>query len=135
MDLNARKSKVVRQKEVKGAHEDGAAVAVDSSLLEMLRSLQEANGNQSFTDLLTSNVQKIGYDLRLAQHLVLKRDQGGLDQLAQALTQNALKIGAVRMLARAIEMQGLARRGDFAGVAQLVSGLEEELRTVEKQLV
>jgi len=135
MDLNARKSKVVRQKEVKGAHEDGSTVAVDSSLLEMLRSLQDANGNQSFADLLTSNVQKIGYDLRLAQHLVLQRDQGGLDQLAQALTQNALKIGAVRMLARTIEMQGLARIGDFAGIAQLVSGLEEELRTVEKQLV
>lgn len=135
MDLNARKSKVVRQKEVKGPHEDGPAAAVDSSLLEMLRTLQEAGSNQSFTDLLTSGVQKIGYDLRLAQHLVLQRDQKGLDQCAQALTQNALKIGAVRMLTTAIEMQGLARIGDFVGVAQLITGLEEELRTVEKQLV
>jgi hypothetical protein len=32
-------------------------------------------------------------------------------------------------------MQALARIGDFAGVAQLVTGLEEELRAVEKQLV
>jgi hypothetical protein len=135
MDLNARKSKVVRQKEVKVAQEEGPAAAVDTSLLEMLRSLQEAGGNQSFADLLSTNVQKIGYDLRLAQHLVLQRDQRGLDQCAQALTQNALKIGAVRMLTRAIEMQALARIGDFVGVAQLVTGLEEELRAVEKQLV
>ncbi|MDQ3233198.1 MAG: hypothetical protein M3Q07_15380 [Pseudobdellovibrionaceae bacterium] len=115
-------------------HEDGAA-AVDTSLLEMLRSLQEAGGNQSFADLLTTNVQKIGYDLRLAQHLVLQRDQGGLDLLAQALTQNALKIGAVRMLTGAIEMQALARIGDFMGVAEVVSGLEAELMAVQKQLV
>ncbi|WP_141736414.1 hypothetical protein [Oligoflexus tunisiensis] len=135
MDLNARKSKVVRQGEVKVAQEEGPADAVDTSLLEMLRSLQDAGGNQSFADLLSTNVQKIGYDLRLAQHLVLQRDQRGLDQCAQALTQNALKIGAVRMLTRAIEMQALARIGDFVGVAQLVTGLEEELRTVEKQLV
>ncbi len=135
MDLNARKSKVVRQKEVKVSQEDGAAAAVDTSLLEMLRSIQETSGNQSFADLLSSNVQKIGYDLRLAQHLVLQCDQRGLDQCAQALTQNALKIGAVRMLTRAIEMQALARIGDFAGVSQLVTGLEDELRAVEKQLV
>lgn len=137
MDLNARKSKVVRHKEVKGSQEDavGTAVAVDTSLLEMLRSIQEASGNQSFSDLLSTNVQKLGYDLRLAQHLVLQCDQRGLDQCAQALTQNALKIGAVRMLTGAIEMQALARIGDFAGVAQLVTGLEEELRAVEKQLV
>jgi hypothetical protein len=141
MDLNARKSKVVRHKEVKVSQEDGmaapvgAAVAVDTSLLEMLRSIQEASGNQSFSDLLSTNVQKLGYDLRLAQHLVLQGDQRGLDQCAQALTQNALKIGAVRMLTGAIEMQALARIGDFAGVAQLVTGLEEELRAVEKQLV
>jgi hypothetical protein len=135
MDLNARKSKVVRQKEVNVSQEDGAAAAVDTSLLEMLRSIQDASGNQSFADLLSTNVQKIGYDLRLAQHLVLQCDHRGLDQCAQALTQNALKIGAVRMLTRAIEMQALARIGDFAGVAQLVTGLEEELRAVEKQLV
>ncbi|HYX39168.1 MAG TPA: hypothetical protein VE954_39200 [Oligoflexus sp.] len=135
MDFNARKSKVVRPKEMNTVHEDGVAAAVDTSLLEMLRSLQEAGGNQSFADLLTSNVQKIGYDLRLAQHLVLQRDQAGLDQLAQALTQNALKIGAVRMLTGAIEMQALARIGDFMGVAEVVTGLEAELMAVQKQLV
>ena len=135
MDLNARKSKGVRAREVKASKDADTAVAVDSSLLELMKTLQEAGDSQSFTDLLNSNVQKIGYDLRLGQHLVLQRDQRGLDQLAQSLTQNALKIGASRMLSTAIEMQGLARIGDFAGVSQLLDGLEVELKTVEKQLV
>jgi hypothetical protein len=135
MDLNARKSKTVRPKEMNAFGDETVSAAVDSSLLDMLRTLQEAGSNQSFTDLLSSGVQKIGYDLRLAQHLILQRDRKGLDQLAQGLTQGALKLGAVRMLTTAIEMQGLARIGDFMGVAQLVAGLEEELKAVEKQLV
>ena len=135
MDLNARKSKIVRQKELNAPGEESPATAVDSSLLDMLRSLQEAGSSQSFADLLSSGVQKIGYDLRLAQHLIAQRDDKGLDQLAQDLTQNALKVGAVRLLSRAIEMQGLARIGDFESLSELVAGLQEELKTVEKQLV
>ncbi len=135
MDLNARKSKVVRQKEIPGPGEEAASAAVDSSLLEMLRTLQSAGDKQSFTDLLSSGVQKIGYDLRLAHHLIRQQDRNGLDQLAQAITHNALKIGAVRILSTAIEIQGLARIGDFMAIEELVTGLEDELRAVEKQLV
>jgi hypothetical protein len=135
MDLSARKSKVVRPKEVGGSSELVFGAAVDTDILQMLQTLREAGDNQSFDDLLSSGIQKIGYDLRLAHHLIRQQDKCGLDQLAQGLSQNALKIGAVRILSTAIEIQGLARIGDFMAITQLVTGLEEELRTVEKQLV
>ena len=135
MDLDAWKKKVVRQKEIQGPGEVALDSAVDSSLLDMLRTLQAAGDHQSFTDLLSSGVQKIGYDLRLAHHLLRQKDRARLDQLAQGLSQNALKIGAVRILSAAIEIQGLARMGDFTAIEKLVMGLEDELQTVEKQLV
>ncbi|MCX6128626.1 MAG: hypothetical protein NTX25_06120 [Proteobacteria bacterium] len=134
MDFPSRKALI--KKQIRISDVDASTVsteAVDTKLLDMWRSLQIVGDELGFTDKLSSCIQKIAYDLRLAHHLIRQEDHQGLDQLAQGLSQNALKIGATRLLSAAIEMQGLARIGDLIAVEDLVQGLENELRIVEKQ--
>lgn len=141
MDLSSKKSRVVAQNYasrlgqetlISGSQATGAPV--DSQILELLKSLNGPN-DLDFSQLLSTNLEKIACDLRLAFQSASARDRVGLDGLAQQLTQNALKVGAVQILSSAIELQGLARWGDFPAIEQLLGNLEVQLTEVKEQLI
>ena len=108
--------------------------SVDTQLLALLKSMNAKDSGFDFVEAVASHLDKIAYDLRLAHHLLTQGDRKGLDTLAQQLTQNALKVGAVHILSGAIEMQGLARMGDFSALSEALGHMEVEYQRVRSQL-
>lgn len=94
---------------------------VDRDMLAQFLSLGE--------DLKTPVDHLSDYSLTLknARRSVSISDKAKLDTLAQELTHSALKIGAPKLLSSAIEIQGLARIGDFRGASELLGRMEVEL--------
>lgn len=130
MDLNARKLNMVRPKD----GNRGEEASVDVNLLDMWRKLLQDGEALNLSEQLATGLKKIGYDLTLGRHLSREEDKKGLDHLAQSLSQNALKIGATRILSLAIELQSLSRIGDFGGVNGVLEKLDHELVAVESAL-
>lgn len=143
MDLSSKRSRVVSQNYASRLGQETQTFqrqansleggAVDAQILQLLKSLTGPN-DLDFSELLSTHLEKISCDLRLAYHFLGAGDRSGLDGLAQQLTQNALKVGAVQILSSAIELQGLARWGAFSDIEQLLGNLELELAAVRQQL-
>ncbi len=141
MDLNAKKSRVVpqnyssRQSQLSDteALPTLGMASVDGRMLEMLKTLSTSDG-LDFSELLSTHLEKIACDLRLAFHFNSNGDRIGLDRLAQQLAQNALRVGAVQILSSAIELQGLARWGEFSAIENLLGNLELEVHAVREEL-
>jgi hypothetical protein len=145
MDLDAKKSRVLPKQHASSLEETDDLLhqatgrksdhsSIDKQLLDLVKSMNHTDSGLNFAESLASHIDKIGYDLRLAHHLLAQNDRQGLDHLAQQLTQNALKVGAVKILSGAFEIQGLARIGDFTGVSEALGSLEVEYQRVRSQL-
>ncbi|MES2745093.1 MAG: hypothetical protein V4655_06690 [Bdellovibrionota bacterium] len=94
---------------------------VDPIMLSQFLSLGEVAKDQ------LDQLAEVGHTLKNAQRCVTTADKSALDALAQQLTHSALKIGAPKLLSSAIEIQGLARIGDFRTAAELLGRMEVEL--------
>lgn len=101
------------------------AQPVDQDMLTQFMSLGDAQ--KAPIDYLAD----VGHVLKSAQRSVSNGDKSALDALAQELTHSALKIGAQKLLSSAIEIQGLARIGDFKTAADLLGRMEVELVEVK----
>ena len=143
MDFQSKKMRVQGQTYAVSLREQQAGLgefshkpaSVDGNLLDLFKSLNyQALPYSSFSDLLADHVDMIGYDIRKAFVLISERDGSGLDLIAQKLSQNALKVGAVKILSSAIEMQSLARIGDFSAAEKILGELEIELHAVREVL-
>ncbi len=99
---------------------------VDDEILSLLASISNADGTASVSqrsDVLAS----LGHLLRQAQTHLMRRDSQALDGAARDLSLEALKIGASRLLSSAIEVQGIARIGEFSVAADILGRMELEL--------
>lgn len=143
MDFQAKKARVQAQTYSTRSGEQDAGLnalasesrAVDNRLLELLKSINsESDQEFSFSQLLADQLDKIGYDLREAHQSIVNLDSLSLDSVAQNLTRNVLKVGAVKMLSSAIEIQNLARLGDFCAAEKILGDLEVELLSVRSEL-
>lgn len=119
---------------IEDSAEESRAVTVDFQIVELLKSLESGDG-PSLVERRTECLDGISLDLRKAQLCIARGDHSGLDQLAQGLTHNALKLGAGKILSAAIEIQGLARIGDFKTASEILGYLELELVNVRDQII
>jgi hypothetical protein len=94
---------------------------VDPVMLAQFMSLGENEIGQM------EHLAEVGHTLKSAQRCANTADRLNLDTLAQELTHCALKIGAPKLLRSAIEIQGLARIGDFKTASDLLGRMEVEL--------
>lgn len=112
---------VTRIEEIDTTIEVRFSEPVDPMMLSQFLSL--GDGAKGHLDHLAD----VSQALRNAQRCLSASDKSTLDTLAQELTHSALKIGAPKLLSSAIEIQGLARIGDFRTAADLLGRMEVEL--------
>ncbi|MBC7660440.1 MAG: hypothetical protein H7249_12135 [Chitinophagaceae bacterium] len=103
---------------------------VDEQMLSLFMTLKDTP-KQAATDARDECFARVSQSLRKAQSCLVSRDMLTLDELAQDLSHTALKIGAAQLLSSAIEIQGLARIGDFKTAAELLGRMEVELFEVK----
>lgn len=115
---------VTRIEEIDTTIEVRFSEPVDTAMLSLFLTLD--NGTKSHFDHLAD----VSQALRSAQRCLSTSDKSALDALAQDLTHSALKIGAAKLLSSAIEIQGLARIGDFKAAADILGRMEVELMEV-----
>lgn len=125
----------VRADDRNEAGDDVRSATVDFQIVELLKALDSAEQGRSIIETRKECLNSISHDLRKAQLCIARCDNSGLDTLAQELTHNALKLGAGKILSGAIEIQGLARIGDFQTASELLGSLEVELVNVREQLI
>lgn len=116
---------VTRIEEIDTTFELQVSEPVDQSMLTQFLSLSESSRD------LGDYLAEIGHTLNRAQRSVTTADRATLDALAQELSHVALKIGAPKLLSSAIEVQGLARIGDFRTASDLLGRMEVELVEVK----
>ncbi len=97
---------------------------VDPTMLQQFLSLGETKTQADY-------LAEVGHTLNRAQRYVASSDRKGLDAIAQELSHTALKVGAPKLLSSAIEVQGMARIGDFKNAADLLGRMEVELVEVK----
>lgn len=98
---------------------------VDEQMLSLFETIQDSHSNSA--DSRAESLNHVSQTLYRAQRSVSSSDKTLLDELAQDLSHSALKMGAAKLLSSAIEVQGLARIGDFKGAADLLGRMEVEL--------
>ncbi len=99
---------------------------IDEHMLSLFDSIQDSHYEAPKVDR-NECLARVSQTLRNAQSCLVNLDKNTLDELAQDLSHSALKIGAAKLLSSAIEVQGLARIGDFKTAADLLGRMEVEL--------
>ena len=99
---------------------------IDDQMLSLFEAIQTSSYEAPKFDR-DECLTRVSQTLRKAQGCLFSKDKGALDGLAQELSHTALKIGAAKLLTSAIEVQGLARIGDFKAAADLLGRMEVEL--------
>ncbi len=103
---------------------------IDESMLVLIETIQDKK-----YDLVEATrdecLARASLTLNRAQGCLAKKDGFALDELAQQLSHSALKIGAPQLLSSAIEVQGMARIGDFKAAGELLGRMELELFEVK----
>jgi len=99
---------------------------IDEAMLALFETIQDTK--LSPADALREEcMTRVSQTLKRAQGSLANKDRQALDELAQDLSHCALKIGAAQMLSSAIEIQGLARIGEFTLASELLGRMEVEL--------
>ena len=106
------------------------AKPVDEQMISLFQTIQNSK-SETPAMARTECFARVSQTLRRAQGCLASQDKTTLDELAQDLSHSALKIGAAQLLRSAIEIQGLARIGDFKTVADLLGRMEVELVDVK----
>ncbi|NRA64474.1 MAG: hypothetical protein HRU19_08325 [Pseudobacteriovorax sp.] len=108
--------------------------SIDSSVIDMLRSLELPEAVASFSESLDIYSQKLASSLKRAHTSLESSDLAGLEESALDLSQNALRIGAVNMLKASFELQNVARCRDITQAEAIVQNLELEYLKVRRDL-
>lgn len=103
---------------------------VDEQMLSLFETIQETKYETPKIDRQEC-LARASQVLKRAQSCLANHDRTTLDELAQDLSHTALKIGAAQLLSSAIEIQGLARIGDFKAIGDLLGRMEVELVEVK----
>jgi hypothetical protein len=115
---------VTRIEEIDTTIEVRFSKPVDEQMLSLFETIQDGLVQANSRD---ESLNHVSQTLYRAQRSVSSSDKNLLDELAQDLSHSALKIGAAKLLSSAIEVQGLARIGDFKSAADLLGRMEVEL--------
>ncbi len=117
---------VTRVEEIDTTFELRVSKPVDEQLLSLFETIQTP-GVGSPESHRNDCLEKAAHALNKAHGCVALQNRAALDEIAQDLSHNALKMGAGKLLSSAIEFQGLARIGDFKTAAELLGRMEVEL--------
>jgi hypothetical protein len=110
---------------------NSTAMGIDTQMLEMLKSLHlPEHGAGNFSAALAFYTANLGTALREARRQLADQNHQQLESKALDISQNALKMGASRMLSSAFALQNLARCRAFTEASSIIDEIETEYRKV-----
>ncbi len=141
MELSTKKSGRQVKQEGRVAEKDVEKLAdfkvgsLDFSLIEMAKNLDQNQQPLLFSDRMKALYEKVSLDMRLCRNFLERRDSEGIDKIAQQITQNALMMGAQKIIKTSVEMQASARIEDFKEIELIVGEMEQELLLIKDEIL